>query len=124
MVLSLGKGQGYAPNPKANGVCMAGTNKRTLKHSNCFDEGVNPQDASPNVCSGCIHLFTNHNYIRVMNDEVNELQQKSKDFRLPIQVRKQAEVQSLDLIKIIDLEISLSEDNQKILSETISLWQM
>jgi hypothetical protein len=116
--------KGYAPNPKANGVCMVGTNKRTLKHSNCFDEGVNPQDASPNVCSGCIHLFTNHNYIRVMNDEVNELQQKSKDFRLPIQVRKQAEVQSLDLIKIIDLEISLSEDNQKILSETISLWQM
>lgn len=114
--------KGYAPNPKANGVCMAGKNKRTLKHSNCFDDGLNPQDASPSTCSGCIHLFTNRNYLRVMQEEVAELQEKSKNFRLPIYVRKQAEIQSLELIKIIDIEVSLSEENQKILADAVSPW--
>ncbi|MCG8040570.1 MAG: hypothetical protein JAZ17_11355 [Candidatus Thiodiazotropha endolucinida] len=115
--------KGYKANPKSNGACFAGTNRRSAKLANCYgDEELNPQDADPSTCHGCVHLFTNDNYLAVMEEELVELRDKSKDFRLPISVRLKAEKQAEDLEKMIELEREMSEENQRYLAQNIENW--
>lgn len=114
--------KGYSPNPKSNGVCMVGDSKLSSRMAKCYKETLNPQDAEPAICSGCVHLFTNENYIQTMKDDLNELESKSNDFRLPLVARKQAEEQANDLKVIIDKEINLSEENKTYLAENIIKW--
>lgn len=115
--------KGYEANPKSNGVCFAGTNRRTARLANChIDDNLNPQTASPSMCHGCVHLFTNSNYMSVMEEELAELESRSKDFRLPMPVRVQAEIQMTDLAKMIQLELEMGRDNQRYLSQNIQNW--
>lgn len=115
--------KGYKANPKSNGVCFAGSNRRTARLANCHsDEVLNPQTASPSMCHGCVHLFTNENYMSVMEEELTELEERSKDFRLPMPVRVQAEKQMSDLATMIQLEREMGLDNQHYLSQNIQNW--
>lgn len=115
--------KGYKANPKSNGVCFAGSNRRSARLANCHSDGVlNPQTASPSMCHGCVHLFTNENYLSVMEEELAELEARSKDFRLPMPVRAQAEIQMSDLAKMIQLEREMGRDNQRYLSQNIQNW--
>ncbi len=115
--------KGYKANPKSNGVCFAGTNKSSARLANCHSgEGLNPQDASPSMCHGCVHLFTNENYLAVMDDELVELEERSKDFRLPMPVRIQAEKQMSDLARMIQLEREMGQGNQLYLAQNIQNW--
>lgn len=115
--------KGYKANPKSNGVCFAGSNRRTARLANCHsDEVLNPQTASPSMCHGCVHLFTNVNYMSVMEEELAELEVRSKDFRLPMPVRVQAENQRSDLARMIQLEREMGQDNQRYLSQNINNW--
>lgn len=115
--------KGYKANPKSNGVCFAGSNRRTARLANCHsDEVLNPQAASPSMCHGCVHLFTNVNYMSVMEEELAELEVRSKDFRLPMPVRIQAENQMSDLARMIQLEREMGQDNQHYLSQNIKNW--
>lgn len=115
--------KGYKANPKSNGVCFAGSNRRTEKLANCHSDGVlNSQSASPGMCHGCVHLFTNENYMSVMEEELAELEERSKDFRLPMPVRIQAENQFSDLARMIQLERDMAQENQNYLSQNIRNW--
>ncbi|MBX9677013.1 MAG: hypothetical protein K2V71_10470 [Methylotenera sp.] len=115
--------KGYKANPKSNGVCFAGSNKSSARLANCHSgEGLNQQDASPNMCHGCVHLFTNENYLSVMEEELAELEERSKDFRLPMPVRIQAEKQMSDLARMIQLEREMGQDNQRYLAQNIQYW--
>lgn len=115
--------KGYKANPKSNGVCFAGTNKSSARLANCHSgEGLNPQDASPSMCHGCVHLFTNENYLAVMEEELVELEGRAKDFRLPMPVRIQAEKQMSDLARMIQLEREMGQDNQRYLAQNIQNW--
>lgn len=115
--------KGYKANPKSNGVCFAGSNKTSARLANCHNgEGLNQQDASPSTCHGCVHLFTNENYLSVMEGELVELEERSKDFRLPMPVRIQAEKQMSDLSTMIQLEREMGQDNQRYLAQNIHNW--
>lgn len=115
--------KGYKANPKSNGVCFAGSNKISARLANCHSgEGLNQQDASPSMCHGCVHLFTNQNYLSVMEEELAELEDRSKDFRLPMPVRIQAEKQLLDLSRMIQLEREMGQINQRYLAQNIQNW--
>jgi hypothetical protein len=115
--------KGYKANPKSNGVCFAGTNKSSARLANCHSgEGLNPQDASPSMCHGCVHLFTNENYLVVMEDELVELGERAKDFRLPMPVRIQAEKQMSDLARMMQFEREMCQGNQRYLAQNIQNW--
>ncbi len=115
--------KGYKANPKSNGVCFAGSNKISARLANCHSgEGLNQQDASPSMCHGCVHLFTNQNYLSVMEEELAELEDRSKDFRLPMPVRIQAEKQLSDLATMIQLEREMGQNNQRYLAQNIQNW--
>lgn len=115
--------KGYKANPKSNGVCFAGSNKNSVRLANCHDgEGLNQHDASPSMCHGCVHLFTNENYLSVMEEELAELEERSKDFRLPMPVRIQAEKQMSDLARMIQLEREMGQGNQRYLAQNIQNW--
>lgn len=115
--------KGYKANPKSNGVCFAGSNKISARLANCHSgEGLNQQDASPSMCHGCVHLFTNQNYLSVMEEELAELKDRSKDFRLPMPVRIQAEKQLSDLSRMIQLEREMGQINQRYLAQNIQNW--
>ncbi|HPH05161.1 MAG TPA: hypothetical protein PL131_04740 [Methylotenera sp.] len=115
--------KGYKANPKSNGICFSGSNKSSARLANCHSsEGLNQQNASPSMCHGCVHLFTNQNYLSVMEEELAELGGRSKDFRLPMPVRIQAEKQFSDLTKMIQLEREMGQDNQRYLAQNIQNW--
>ena len=57
-----------------------------------------------------------------MEGELVELEERSKDFRLPMPVRIQAEKQMSDLSTMIQLEREMGQDNQRYLAQNIHNW--
>jgi len=51
-----------------------------------------------------------------------ELEERSKDFRLPMPVRIQAKTQFSDLARMIQLERDMAQENQNYLSQNIKNW--
>ena len=57
-----------------------------------------------------------------MEEELAELEDRSKDFRLPMPVRIQAEKQLSDLARMIQLEREMGRNNQRYLAQNIQNW--
>lgn len=80
--------RGYDPNTMRHNACMAGGARHTKAASNCQRDGkLHKQGATGEKCSGCIHSWTNDNYLKALRDDLALCEAGANDTHLDARTR-------------------------------------
>lgn len=114
---------GYKPDEKEHCVCMAGTADRTRSSSNCYSDGsVHPEDASPEMCSGCLHMLTTSNYRAGLAHARDSLLVEAGNNALPRPLRFVKNLEAEFLTNFIEKDCLVAERNQEIMAALVNRW--
>lgn len=112
--------RGYEPEPMPHAVCLAGDNNTSRGRGKCYNKKTRNLDkykATPDLCSGCPHAYTNEGYLDSDQEEITRLRAQAGDESLPTLVRAQAEKAGNVLGRVIAMEHLLQNSNKKKIAE-------
>ena len=117
-------GRGYHPNTMRHNACMAGVARHTKAASNCERDGrLRKEDATGEKCSGCIHSWTNDNYLKALRDDLAQCEVGARDPGLDINVRKEFLATAATINSVLESEGELAASNRRKLATFTASWQ-
>jgi hypothetical protein len=115
---------GYSLSEKEHGLCCATNESITKERSNCFANGeVHPENATPQVCSGCMHLLSTEGYRAGLIIAKNDLITQVSDFSLPAAERFQIKKNIAELDAYILSDEKIAQENHHTMMKLTSSWQ-
>ena len=117
-------GRGYIPDTMRHNACMAGGGRHTRAASNCQRHGsLHKEEATGEMCSGCIHSWTNDNYLKALRDELALCEAGAGDTRLDARTRSEFLACAATIKGILESEAELTESNRRKLAAFTVSWQ-
>ncbi|MEC5407086.1 hypothetical protein VOM14_16190 [Paraburkholderia sp. MPAMCS5] len=108
---------------EGNTPCMAGSAGKTKENSNCFDgEHLRVDQASPSMCSGCVHAIPTENNLSIYEEEMESAMKTANDKRLPLALRKEAQALIETLKQVIASEKELAEGTRVRFQNFANTW--
>jgi hypothetical protein len=119
----LGK-RGYIVSEKEHGVCCCGQDSPTKGRSKCYANGeIHPENASPEKCTGCLHLLTTPGYRKHLAIESEELQKQQQDYSMPLAARLEARKNAELIGDYIKADEQVALETQVTLNKIIDRWE-
>ncbi|MDN5503355.1 MAG: hypothetical protein L0H10_05985 [Comamonas sp.] len=117
-------GRGYAPETMRHNACMAGHARHTRAASNCqLDGKLHKEDATGEKCSGCIHSWTNDNYLKALQDDLALCEAGAGDSEQDARTRAEFLASAATIRKVLESEAELAESNRRKLAVFAESWQ-
>jgi hypothetical protein len=116
--------RGYEPNTMRHNVCMAGSARHTRAASNCQRDGkLHKGEATGQKCSGCIHGWTNENYLKALREDLAFCETGTGDSDLDAGSRAQFEATAAAIRSVLESEAKIAEANKEKLAVFTTSWQ-
>jgi hypothetical protein len=117
------KKRGYAVNELGHTVCAGDRNRHTVPHAACHRDGqLHREEASPVTCSGCIHSWSNENYLQAVEAERDRLDGEARDRARPSVLRDEAKRLSSALSDLLAHERQLAAANKEKVLHLVESW--
>ena len=115
--------RGYAPNVIAHVVCMAEQPRHTLQSAKCYSDGrLHRENASSELCNGCVHSFSNENYLSTIEKDRDAAHGNGKNELLPPSVRAANVARAERLSALLASERSIAAVNRQVIISLVNSW--
>jgi hypothetical protein len=105
-------------------ACMAGGARHTKAASNCQHDGkLHQAEATGEKCSGCIHSWTNDNYLKALREDLARCESGAGDSELDARTQAVFLATAATIRGVLESEATLAEANRQKLAAFRASWQ-
>lgn len=116
--------RGYEPDTMRHNACMAGRARHTRTASNCqLDGKLHKEEATGEKCSGCIHSWTNDNYLKALRADLALCEAGAGDSEQDARTRAEFLANAATIRRVLESEAEIADSNRRKLTVFAETWQ-
>jgi hypothetical protein len=115
--------RGYRADAMPHTVCMAGDVRHSRRAAVCYKDGaLHREDATRVTCSGCVHSWSNANYLRSTKEERDRCRRMAEVVNILPAIRDEYLSVADELDAVIKSEEAISDSTASTLEAIVSSW--